>query len=99
MDNQSSLERSRLATVSFLAALGIFVGPLVGATLNAVAIGRPVAGAFVIAALLGPPVAVVLGVAARREIRRSDGALCGRGLATAAIVMGALEIVLGVALV
>jgi hypothetical protein len=41
-----------------------------------------------IAALLAPVVGLVLGYYARREIARSNGALSGKGLTTAAIVLG-----------
>ena len=41
-----------------------------------------------IAALVAPVVGLVLGYYARREISRSNGALSGKGLTTAAIILG-----------
>ena len=46
--------------------------------------------------ILGIP-AIVLGAMARREVTASDGALTGAGMASAALVLGAVGTVIGVA--
>lgn len=46
--------------------------------------------------ILGIP-AIVLGALARREVTASDGALTGAGMASAALVLGAVGTVIGIA--
>jgi hypothetical protein len=56
--------------------------------------------ASLVTSLVGlPPVGIVLGVVAKRRIRKSDGRLGGDGMATAGIVLGSLFLVLTVAVV
>lgn len=54
-------------------------------------------GCFYGIGLLASPVAIGLGIAARRRIARSQGTVGGRGLATAAIALGALGTLLLIA--
>jgi hypothetical protein len=56
--------------------------------------------ASLVTSLVGlTPVGIVLGVVAKRRIRKSDGRLGGDGLATAGIVLGSLFLVVTVAVV
>jgi hypothetical protein len=85
--------KSRLAVASFLAGLGVVVGPLLTAGLNRTEVFSPVAALMLGAALSCPPVAVALGVVALHEIRRSDETIGGRALAITGLVLGAVEII------
>lgn len=92
----SAAGSSRLAPVSFGAAFGVVCGPLAGAVLQTVPVLRPVGAGLILAGMLSPPSAIVLGILAMREIRRSGGALSGRGFAIAGIVLGIVEIAVAV---